>query len=117
MNGINPSTDKKIPIEPRISEPPKTLREFFSYLGPAFIFTAAQIGGGELITVPLLGAYFGMTGLFLDEFREAGIFSASEEYVKRKRTKLRRCGSHAGSHRHILNRRLIECLLCSLLLP
>ncbi len=65
MNDVNPSNNKKITIEPRISEPPKTLKEFFSYLGPAFIFTAAQIGGGELITVPLLGAYFGMTGLFL----------------------------------------------------
>ncbi|MHA1804481.1 MAG: Nramp family divalent metal transporter [Promethearchaeota archaeon] len=50
---------------PRISEPPRTLKEFFNYLGPAFIFTAAQIGGGELITIPLLGAYLGMRGLFL----------------------------------------------------
>lgn len=65
MNVKNPLTDKKSTIEPRISEPPKTLREFLKYLGPAFIFTAAQIGGGELITVPLLGAYFGMTGLYL----------------------------------------------------
>jgi len=56
---------KDSPQEPRISEPPKTLKEFLVYLGPAFIFTAAQIGGGELITVPLLGAYFGMRGLFL----------------------------------------------------
>jgi Mn2+/Fe2+ NRAMP family transporter len=56
---------KSNPQEPRISEPPKTFKEFFIYLGPAFIFTAAQIGGGELITVPLLGAYFGMRGLLL----------------------------------------------------
>ncbi|MHA1724042.1 MAG: Nramp family divalent metal transporter [Promethearchaeota archaeon] len=52
-------------ISPRISEPPRTVKEFFNYLGPAFIFTAAQIGGGELITVPLLGAYLGMKALFL----------------------------------------------------
>ena len=51
--------------EPRISKPPLELKEFLKYLGPAFIFTAAQIGGGELVTVPLLGAYFGMVGLFL----------------------------------------------------
>lgn len=51
--------------ESRISNPPKTLREFFKYLGPAFVFTAAQIGGGELITIPLLGAYLGMKGLYL----------------------------------------------------
>ncbi len=65
MNAKNPSNDKYNPTEPRISEPPRTLKEFFTYLGPAFIFTASQIGGGELITVPLLGAYFGMRGLFL----------------------------------------------------
>ncbi|MHA1146774.1 MAG: Nramp family divalent metal transporter [Promethearchaeota archaeon] len=53
------------PQEPRISAPPLKPKEFFKYLGPAFIFTAAQIGGGELVTVPLLGAYFGMIGLFL----------------------------------------------------
>jgi len=51
--------------EPRISEPPRTVKEVFKYMGPAFIFTAAQIGGGELITVPLLGAYLGMQGIFL----------------------------------------------------
>jgi Mn2+/Fe2+ NRAMP family transporter len=49
----------------RISKPPLTIKSFLKYLGPAFIFTAAQIGGGEFITVPLLGAYFGMSGLFL----------------------------------------------------
>ncbi len=65
MNAKNPSNNENIPEQPRISEPPRTLREFFSYLGPAFIFTASQIGGGELITVPLLGAYFGMKGLLL----------------------------------------------------
>ncbi|MBD3254741.1 MAG: hypothetical protein GF383_06590 [Candidatus Lokiarchaeota archaeon] len=51
--------------EPRISEPPLSFKAFMKYLGPAFIFTAAQIGGGELITVPLLGAYLGMKALFL----------------------------------------------------
>ena len=65
MNAKNPPNDKISPSEPRISEPPRTLKEFFTYLGPAFIFTASQIGGGELITVPLLGAYFGMRGLIL----------------------------------------------------
>ena len=65
MNAKDLPKVKDSPQEPRISEPPKTLKEFLVYLGPAFIFTAAQIGGGELITVPLLGAYFGMRGLFL----------------------------------------------------
>ncbi|GAJ18121.1 unnamed protein product, partial [marine sediment metagenome] len=65
MNAKDMSEVKDSSQEPRISEPPKTLKEFLVYLGPAFIFTAAQIGGGELITVPLLGAYFGMRGLFL----------------------------------------------------
>ena len=63
------STEKsqleKNSTEPRISEPPRTVKEVFKYMGPAFIFTAAQIGGGELITVPLLGAYLGMQGIFL----------------------------------------------------
>lgn len=49
----------------RISQPPLNLREFIKWLGPAFVFTASQIGGGEFITVPLLGAYLGMTGLYL----------------------------------------------------
>ncbi|TFG04314.1 MAG: hypothetical protein EU539_11055 [Promethearchaeota archaeon] len=65
MNDIHSKEKSGTSSEPRISEPPKTLKEFFQYLGPAFIFTAAQIGGGELITVPLLGAYFGMRGLLL----------------------------------------------------
>ena len=63
MNVKNPSNDEMNQQKPRISEPPRTLKEFFAYLGPAFIFTASQIGGGELITVPLLGAYFGMRSL------------------------------------------------------
>ncbi|MFO8018156.1 MAG: Nramp family divalent metal transporter [Promethearchaeia archaeon] len=50
---------------PRISEAPLKPKEFLKYLGPAFVFTAAQIGGGELISVPLLGAYMGMKSLFL----------------------------------------------------
>lgn len=65
MDSVNQSKDKENRQEPRISEPPRTIKEFFTYLGPAFIFTATQIGGGELITVPLLGAYFGMRGLLL----------------------------------------------------
>lgn len=56
---------KNIKKESRISKPPLSPKAFLKYLGPAFIFTAAQIGGGEFITVPLLGAYFGMSGLFL----------------------------------------------------
>ncbi|MBD3195305.1 MAG: hypothetical protein GF317_09635 [Candidatus Lokiarchaeota archaeon] len=51
--------------KPRISKPPLSPKEFLKYLGPAFIFTASQIGGGEFITVPLLGAYLGMVGLYL----------------------------------------------------
>jgi manganese transport protein len=65
MNTETQTVDINNPPEPRISEPPQTVKEFFKYLGPAFVFTASQIGGGELITVPLLAAYFGMRGLFL----------------------------------------------------
>ncbi len=64
MNSNNPQQKSDVQ-EPRISEPPLKIKEFLKYLGPAFIFTAAQIGGGELVTVPLLGAYFGMMGLYL----------------------------------------------------
>ncbi|MEJ2276228.1 MAG: Nramp family divalent metal transporter [Candidatus Lokiarchaeota archaeon] len=60
----NISSQKTTQI-PRISKPPLTIKTFIKYLGPAFIFTATQIGGGEFITVPLLGAYAGMAGLFL----------------------------------------------------
>ncbi|MFC7172316.1 hypothetical protein ACFQL0_00855 [Haloplanus litoreus] len=38
--------------ESRISEPPSTLKEFLSYMGPAWVFTASQIGGGEVLSVP-----------------------------------------------------------------
>ncbi|MFB6109171.1 MAG: Nramp family divalent metal transporter [Haloplanus sp.] len=51
--------------EARISEPPKSLKEFFSYMGPAWVFTASQIGGGEVLSVPLGGAYLGMEGIWL----------------------------------------------------
>ncbi|MFB6196427.1 MAG: Nramp family divalent metal transporter [Haloplanus sp.] len=51
--------------EARISEPPSTLKEFFSYMGPAWVFTASQIGGGEVLSVPLGGAYLGMEGIWL----------------------------------------------------
>ncbi|TXT62174.1 MAG: conserved membrane protein of unknown function [Promethearchaeota archaeon] len=57
-NGVEKTTS-------RISQPPLTFREFLKWLGPAFIFTASQIGGGEFITIPLLGAYLGFTGLYL----------------------------------------------------
>ena len=49
----------------RISEPPSTLKEFLSYMGPAWVFTASQIGGGEVLSVPLGGAYLGMEGIWL----------------------------------------------------
>ena len=51
--------------EARISEPPSTLKEFLSYMGPAWVFTASQIGGGEVLSVPLGGAYLGMEGIWL----------------------------------------------------
>jgi manganese transport protein len=51
--------------EARISEPPQTLKEFFSYMGPAWVFTASQIGGGEALSVPVGGAYLGMQAIWL----------------------------------------------------
>lgn len=51
--------------ELRISNPPEGFREFFEYMGPAWVFTASQIGGGEALSVPLGGAYLGMEGLWL----------------------------------------------------
>ena len=51
--------------ETRISEPPSNLKEFLSYMGPAWVFTASQIGGGEVLSVPLGGAYLGMEGIWL----------------------------------------------------
>jgi Mn2+/Fe2+ NRAMP family transporter len=49
----------------RISRPPRSLKEFMRYMGPAWIFTASQIGGGEALTVPLIAAYLGMDGFWL----------------------------------------------------
>ena len=59
--------DIKVPTgdEYRISEPPATLREFFAYMGPAWVFTASQIGGGEALSVPVGGAYLGMQAIWL----------------------------------------------------
>jgi Mn2+/Fe2+ NRAMP family transporter len=51
--------------ENRISEPPETLRGFFEYMGPAWVFTASQIGGGEALSVPVGGAYLGMQAIWL----------------------------------------------------
>jgi len=51
--------------KPRISEPPQNLKEFFNYMGPAWVFTASQIGGGEALSVPLIAAFLGMEGLWL----------------------------------------------------
>jgi len=48
-----------------ISEPPETLRGFFDYMGPAWVFTASQIGGGEALSVPVGGAYLGMEAIWL----------------------------------------------------
>ncbi|MFB6081175.1 MAG: Nramp family divalent metal transporter [Haloferacaceae archaeon] len=49
----------------RISQPPEGLREFFNYMGPAWVFTASQIGGGEALSVPVGGAFLGMNGIWL----------------------------------------------------
>jgi Mn2+/Fe2+ NRAMP family transporter len=59
--------DASVPTgdEYRISEPPATLREFFEYMGPAWVFTASQIGGGEALSVPVGGAYLGMQAIWL----------------------------------------------------
>ncbi len=65
QNSGNSSDKAEAFLKPRISKPPLSPKEFFKYLGPAFIFTATQIGGGEFITVPLMGAYLGMTGIYL----------------------------------------------------
>ena len=65
MTADNSTKNANNSLKPRISEPPLEPKAFFKYLGPAFIFTAAQIAGGELITVPFLGAYLGLKGLFL----------------------------------------------------
>ena len=51
--------------EARISEPPASLGEFFSYMGPAWVFTASQIGGGEALSIPVGGAYLGMQAIWL----------------------------------------------------
>jgi manganese transport protein len=59
------STGTADATEHRISEPPETLKEFFSYMGPAWVFTASQIGGGEALSVPVGGAYLGMRAIWL----------------------------------------------------
>ena len=59
------STGTADTTETRISEPPSSLKEFLSYMGPAWVFTASQIGGGEVLSVPLGGAYLGMEGIWL----------------------------------------------------
>lgn len=52
--------------EPRIEDPPSGgLGDFFSYMGPAWIFTSAQIGGGEALSVPVIAAALGMEGIWL----------------------------------------------------
>jgi manganese transport protein len=59
------STESVESTETRISEPPSDLKEFFSYMGPAWVFTASQIGGGEALSVPVGGAYLGMNAIWL----------------------------------------------------
>jgi len=49
----------------RISEPPDSIRGFFEHMGPAWVFTASQIGGGEALSVPIGGAYLGMEAIWL----------------------------------------------------
>ena len=49
----------------RISEPPESIRGFFEHMGPAWVFTASQIGGGEALSVPIGGAYLGMEAIWL----------------------------------------------------
>ncbi len=49
----------------RISEPPESIRGFFDHMGPAWVFTASQIGGGEALSVPIGGAYLGMEAIWL----------------------------------------------------
>jgi len=49
----------------RISNPPRGFREIFRYMGPAWVFTASQIGGGEALSVPIVAAFLGLEGLWL----------------------------------------------------
>lgn len=51
--------------ESRISRPPQGLKETFKYMGPAWVFTASQIGGGEALSVPIVASFLGMKGLWL----------------------------------------------------
>lgn len=52
--------------EPRIESPPNEgIRSFYEYMGPAWIFTSAQIGGGEALSVPVIAAALGMEGIWL----------------------------------------------------
>jgi Mn2+/Fe2+ NRAMP family transporter len=61
VDETGPATSEEL----RISEPPETLRGFFQYMGPAWVFTASQIGGGEALSVPIGGAYLGMEAIWL----------------------------------------------------
>jgi manganese transport protein len=59
------STETTLREEPRIDGPPTSLREFLDYMGPAWVFTASQIGGGEVLSVPIIAAYLGMDAIWL----------------------------------------------------
>lgn len=50
----------------RIENPPgQDVRGFLEYMGPAWIFTSAQIGGGEALSVPVIAAALGMEAIWL----------------------------------------------------
>ena len=40
-----------------ISNPPRGIREIFRYMGPAWVFTASQIGGGEALSVTIIADF------------------------------------------------------------
>ena len=53
------------PEESRIEEPPTDIKSFLAYMGPAWIFTASQIGAGEALSIPVIAATLGMNSIWL----------------------------------------------------
>jgi manganese transport protein len=51
--------------ELRVEDPPASIRGFLDYMGPAWVFTASQIGGGEVLSVPVIAAFLGMDAIWL----------------------------------------------------
>jgi manganese transport protein len=49
----------------RVENPPSSFRAFLEYMGPTWVFTASQIGGGEVLSVPVIAAYLGMDAIWL----------------------------------------------------